>query len=78
MKSKFISPSDIFKKKHSGWSGHKCSTCGKEITNAALGFSMRFYNRPLCKQCQSLDEYAKKKEENIDPENKGVKSLLDE
>lgn len=44
----------------SGWSDAPCETCGRKTTNAQHGYSMRFYGKPLCRRCQSLEKYETK------------------
>jgi len=56
-KSKFTSPAENILAHHSGWSGVKCEICRRETTRAQLGYSMRFYGKPLCRTCQSLESY---------------------
>lgn len=56
-KSKFTSPVDRIKANFSGWSGEKCMTCGHEITIAALDYSIKTYQKSLCRSCQSLEEF---------------------
>lgn len=63
-KTRFTTPVDRILANHSGWSGVKCKTCGRETTNAQLNYSLRFYNKPLCKSCQSFEFYKKTK---VDP-----------
>ena len=58
MKEKrFYTTGEMIQKNHSGWSGVKCKTCGRVTTNAQLSYSMRFYEKPLCRTCQSLESY---------------------
>jgi len=58
-KYKFTTPIDSILKNHSGWSGVKCETCKRETTNAQLAYSMKFYGKPLCRTCQSLENYGR-------------------
>ena len=51
--------------KFSGFSGEFCSLCGKEITNAMLSYSMRFFKKPLCRFCQRLQDVVEEDEEKI-------------
>jgi hypothetical protein len=50
-------------KKHSGWSGICCATCRRMTTNAQYDYSMRHYDKPLCRSCQSLEKYSTPAEE---------------
>jgi hypothetical protein len=56
---KFLTTADLIQKRHSGWSGAKCKTCRREMTKAQYSYSMRVYKRPLCRTCQSLENYSK-------------------
>ncbi len=58
-KTKFTTTADSILKNHSGWSGVKCRTCKRETTNAQYSYSMRFFKKPLCRTCQSLEYYQK-------------------
>jgi hypothetical protein len=55
-KTKFATPIDRMKDNFSGWSGIECETCGRETTKAQYSYSMRFFRKPLCRRCQSLDK----------------------
>src|SRR5258706_6682064 len=56
-KNKFTTTAENAMEHFSGWSEVKCETCKKIITNTQLAYSMRFYRRPLCRTCQSLEKY---------------------
>ena len=56
-KRSFISVVDQILANHSGWSGVSCQTCGKETTRAQYDYSIRFYKKPLCRLCQSLEKF---------------------
>jgi len=51
--------------KFSGWSGKNCELCGKEITVAALNYSLKHYGKILCRTCQSLEEYKLKRKRKV-------------
>lgn len=59
-KSRFSMPALYMVAHFSGWSGVKCETCKREITNAQWRYSTRFFFKPLCKSCQSLEVYSRK------------------
>ena len=46
---------------HTGWSGVDCKTCKRETTKAQYKYSMRFFKKPLCMSCQSLELYVSKR-----------------
>ena len=56
-KFKFTTPIQNIMKHSSGLSAVKCETCKQYITNAQLTYSLRFYVKPLCRACQSLEYY---------------------
>jgi hypothetical protein len=56
-KTKFSTPVDRINKNFSGWSGVECEICGRGTTKAQYSYSMRFFKKPLCKTCQSLEKY---------------------
>lgn len=56
-KEAFQTAADSILRNHSGWSGVDCLTCGRETTKAQYIYSKRFYGKPLCRTCQSLEKY---------------------
>ena len=56
-KFKFTTRVQSIMEHSSGLSEVKCETCKQYLTNAQLSYSMRVYNRPLCRTCQSLEYY---------------------
>ena len=52
----------------SGWSDQYCETCGKVLTNAALKWSLKVYEKKLCGSCQNLERYLKEYSETKEPE----------
>jgi hypothetical protein len=56
-KRKFTNPIESMKAHFSGWSGVRCETCKRGTSNAQLTYSMRYYGKPLCRTCQSLESY---------------------
>ena len=56
-KTRFSTPIDRILANHSGWSGVDCKTCGRVTTKAQLAYSIRFFRKPLCRSCQSLEHY---------------------
>ena len=59
-KTKISMPIDRILATHSGWFGVYFRTCGIVTTNAQYSYSMRFYKKPLCRFCQSIEIYNKK------------------
>ncbi len=56
-KFKFTTPIQNIMKHSSGLSAVKGETCKQYVTHAQLSYSMRFYGKPLCRTCQSLEYY---------------------
>ena len=59
-KTKFSMPIDQILANHSGWSGVRCKTCRRDTTKAQYSYSMRYFKKPLCRFCQSIEIYNKK------------------
>jgi hypothetical protein len=57
IKTRFTTPVDRMLRIFSGWSEEKCRTCKRVMTEAQLSYSMRFFNKPLCRRCQTLEKY---------------------
>jgi hypothetical protein len=57
-KVKFESYADRMLANFSGWSGTKCETCEREMTNAQYAYSIRVFKKPLCGRCQGLEKYS--------------------
>ena len=59
-KFKFTTRVQSIIERSSGLSGEKCKICKQYVTNAQLTYSMRFYGKPLCRTCQSLEYYRRR------------------
>ncbi len=59
-KRRYLTTAEMIMQRHSGWSGIQCETCKRATTNAQLGYSMRFFRKPLCRTYQSLESYRMK------------------